>query len=397
MGTLSTRNGRSVERLIVRLAEDLRARGALTDPRWERALHEVPRHLFVPDAAWFTASDARAPRGRFAIGDDPAAWLEAVYSDTSVIIQTDDGAGDPTSGTGTFSSSVSAPGIVFPFLELLDPREGERILEIGAGSGWTAALLSWAAGDGGVTSIEIDPEVGARAVANLAVTGFSPKVVIGDGVKGWPERAPYDGMHVTAGVTDIPMAWIEQTRPGGVIVMPWHGNGMLGHRLRLVVADDATATGRFHGTAGYMMLREQRYNTRWSSHRHEEATETKTRINPRTIAATDPGAHLMAAALAPRIAWHAVQEDTGYSLHLYELDDHDRTGSWAACDHELGGDEARVTQYGPRRLWDELSSAYRQWVSLGSPSSDRFGMTVDPQGIWLWLDHPAGPTWRVPV
>lgn len=388
MGTLTA------EGLASRLADHLRAHGWLTDPRWATALQEVPRHLFVPQTAWFVANHADAPRGRFSKADTPVAYMEAVYSDTSVILQTDDGAGDPLSGQGLFSSSVSAPAVVFPFLELLSPRRGDRILDVGTGSGWTAALLSWVAGAEGVTSIEVDGQVSAQAAVNLGAAGFNPQLIVGDGVTGWPDGAPFDRVHVTAGVSHIPMAWIEQTRPGGVVVMPWHVSGRGGHKLRLTVVDDATAVGSLHGRASYMMLRGQRHNTRWDSHGHEAAARSTTKIHPRTIAEVDLGAELMVAALAPRVGWYDISDNDGYSLLMYELDDHDGTGSWAACDYAAGAPEFQVTQYGRRRLWDELSDAYRQWVTLGSPTYDRFGVTVDPGGTWLWLDHPITPSWK---
>ncbi|GAA3572730.1 methyltransferase domain-containing protein [Nonomuraea rosea] len=395
MGAVTPPDGFTFDGLVAKLAAHLRARGSLTDARWEEALRAVPRHLFAPAAAWFTSNHASAPRGRFALDDEPAAWWTAVYADTSVVLQTDDGAGDPLSGKGLFSSSVSAPGIVFPFLELLAPQKGDRILEIGTGSGWTAALLSWAAGANSVISIEVDPEMAARAAANLRKAGSAAQLVVGDGVKGWPEQAPFDRVHVTVGVSDIPMAWIEQTRPGGVIVLPWHAGGLVGHQLRLKVVNETTAVGRFHGTASYMMLREQRYNTRWSGHHHEAAHRSTTRISPRTFWDMDLGAQLLCIALVPRVSWYDVSEDGGDSLLLYELDDHAAEGSWAACDLKAGAAEAEVTQYGDRRLWDELSSAYRQWISLGRPGYDRFGLTVDPAGIQLWLDHPSARTWKM--
>lgn len=129
------------------LAHQLHRRGHLTDPRWREALCSVPRHLFVPHQTWAIPDDPGQAGFRIDAIADPLTWLNAVYSDCSIVIQSDDGAGDPASGQGRFSSSVSAPGAVIQFLELLDPRPRSRILEIGTGSGWTAALLCHAAGD----------------------------------------------------------------------------------------------------------------------------------------------------------------------------------------------------------------------------------------------------------
>lgn len=397
MGSVTTLGAQLADRRVARLASHLRARGSLTESRWEAALREVPRYLFVPAKAYFTSNHVSAPRGVFDVDNSPDAWWDAVYSDTSAILQADDGNGDPASGKGLFSSSVSAPGIVFPFLELLNPRKGERFLEIGTGSGWTAGLLSWAAGARSVTTVEVDPAVAAQAKANLRRAGIEANLIIADGFGGWPECAPYDGVHVAAGVTDIPLAWIEQTRPGGRIVLPWHGTGITGHQLRLTVADASTATGRFHGTASYMMLRDQRFNARWLGHHYSDANESATRINPRVIAEAELGAHLLWAALAPRIGWYGEQDGGDFTLQMYELDDHSGTGSWAECAHRSGTSESRVRQYGKRRLWDELSSAYQQWVSLGEPAYDRFGVTVDPGGTHFWLDGPSAPGWKVPA
>ncbi|MFC4009276.1 protein-L-isoaspartate O-methyltransferase [Nonomuraea purpurea] len=384
-----------VKQLSARLVEDLRARGRLTTREWEQALYAVPRYRFVPATAWVVANHAGAPTGLIDASKDRDGWLEAIYSDTSVILQEDDGAGDPTAGTGNFTSSVSAPGIVVPFLELLEPQPGDRVLDVGTGSGWTAALLSWRAGQDGVTSIEVDPEVAGQAEANLRAAGFAPHLLVGDGLKGCPDRAPFDHVHVTAGASRIPIAWIEQTRPGGTIVLPWHVGGRVGHMVRLTVTGESTAVGSFHGPASYMMVRSQRYNTTWNAHHDGEADRTTTRIDPRRVIEADAGASLMSAALAPRIGWHAKTGPTGTSLMLFELDD--QNGSWAACYRQPGRDDNEVLQYGERQLWDEVADAYLQWLALGSPGAERFGLTVNPDGVHVWLDHPGGPSWSLPT
>ncbi len=149
-----------------RLADDLQRRGLLTDPRWREALRAVPRHLFIPQAGWAACDQAGGGGRRIDIAEDPAGWWDAVYSDSSIVIQADDGAGDPASGQGQATSSVSAPGVVIEFLELLGVRPHDRILEIGTGSGWTAALLCHVCGDRFVTSIE--------AVASGAAVSATP-------------------------------------------------------------------------------------------------------------------------------------------------------------------------------------------------------------------------------
>jgi protein-L-isoaspartate(D-aspartate) O-methyltransferase len=106
--------------------------------------------------------------------------------------------------------------------EQLRLPEGGSVLEIGAGTGYNAALLSALAGASGrVVTIDIDPEVADEARSHLAVAAAANvEVICGDGAQGWPGRAPYDGIIVTAGASDLAPAWVSQLAPGGRLVVP---------------------------------------------------------------------------------------------------------------------------------------------------------------------------------
>ena len=113
-------------------------------------------------------------------------------------------------------------------LEQLRVVPGMRVLEIGAGAGYNAALLAELVGPvGSVTTIELDPELASEAAAHLAVAGYSParaRVIAGDGWAGWAEGAPWDRIEATVGVWDISPAWVEQLASGGVLLAPlWLG------------------------------------------------------------------------------------------------------------------------------------------------------------------------------
>lgn len=174
-----------------RLVDGLRQAGVLTNPRVEHAMRTVPRHLFVPNVSWQDA-----------------------YRDQAVITKRD--------ADGTPVSSASQPTIVAAMLEQLDVAPGLRVLEIGAGSGYNAALLSRMVGDGGqVTTIDIDPDIIEQAMENLRGAGFSQvRAVCGDGGLGFVECAPYDRIIVTAGAWDLPPAWAAQLAPNGRLVVP---------------------------------------------------------------------------------------------------------------------------------------------------------------------------------
>uniref|UniRef100_UPI003F493476 methyltransferase domain-containing protein n=1 Tax=Amycolatopsis sp. CA-096443 TaxID=3239919 RepID=UPI003F493476 len=200
-------------------------------PDWAAVLEQVPRAGFVPDAIWVDDPDGPgfAAVSRRA---DPGRWSAAVAADAPVITQINRG-GPRSAADGDFpSSSCSQPSVVADMLNALDLRPGARVLEIGTGTGWNAALLARRVGPAGrVTTIEVDPGVADGARRALAAAGVAAEIVVGDGVHGWAESAPYDRIVATASVRElVPREWLAQLRPGGRLVAPWgtdHGNGAL--------------------------------------------------------------------------------------------------------------------------------------------------------------------------
>jgi protein-L-isoaspartate(D-aspartate) O-methyltransferase len=122
--------------------------------------------------------------------------------------------------------TISQPFIVVLMTDLLDLKPGDNVLEVGTGSGYQAAILAELTGR--VCSIEVIPELARNAASALAAEGYgrrddgSEAVALrtGDGAAGWPERAPFDAIIVTAAAPDIPAALLEQLGPGGRMVVP---------------------------------------------------------------------------------------------------------------------------------------------------------------------------------
>ena len=360
--------------------DDLARRTA--DPGWAQAFRDVPREHFIPDAAW---ADPMGPAPGHWIDRtiDPGAWREAVYSDSVIVTQIEDGATELTAESSAqttgFTSSSSAPSHVLDFLGLLDPSPGDRVLEIGTGTGWTCALLAARIGAENVTSIEVDEDIAEQAAANLDRAGFTPHLVVGDGARGAPERAPFDRVHVTCGVREVPYAWVAQTRPGGVIVAPWMpGNG--GHKLRLTVTGDS-AVGRFHGDCGYMMMRAQRPAAVTIA---DDERESIARVDPRRIDRTGTGFQVALQGAVPGITAAGGASADGTFLLVLS----DGSGSHARARHAPGSGRTQVVQRGPQNLWDEVEAAYLRWVGWGEPGRDRFGLTVTREGHHIWLDTP---------
>ena len=115
--------------------------------------------------------------------------------------------------------TISQPYIVALSTDLIEPRPGHVVLEVGTGSGYQAAILAEIVAK--VYSIEVVPELGRSAAERLAGLGYANvEVRVGDGYGGWPEKAPFDAIVVTAAAPQVPPALVDQLRPGGRMVIP---------------------------------------------------------------------------------------------------------------------------------------------------------------------------------
>jgi len=187
----------------VRYTRHLTGRDAL-DPRVMAAMAEVPREVFVPPPERAYA---------FSNGPLPIGW----------------------------GQTISQPYIVALMTDLLDCGPDARVLEVGTGSGYQAAVLSRVVGR--VYTIEIIPALAEEAAQRLAGLGYTNiETRLGDGYLGWPEQAPFDGILVTAAAPRIPPPLVEQLRPGARLVLPVGEH--IGRQELLVVEKGADGTTR---------------------------------------------------------------------------------------------------------------------------------------------------------
>ncbi|MER8101043.1 methyltransferase domain-containing protein [Kitasatospora sp. NPDC094016] len=365
---------------------------ALTDAgslptEWAPAVAAVPRHAFLPDTIWADedGGDTECSRAK-----EPERWMRLAYSDLPIVTQWDDGAGDGDHRTPT--SSASMPTMVAEMLSDLDAVPGHRVLEIGTGTGYNAALLAHRLGAEMVSTVEVDAQVTAQARTALRRTGYTPEVVCGDGSLGWGARAPYDRIISTVSLRDIPPAWVAQTRPGGVIVSPLSpllGGGAV---ARLTVDGDGTASGPFTRSAAFMMLRQQRYQGtpvddylpgEWPG----DSGQSWTSLDPEAIGG-DWLAQFACALALPDVYYRRNEfGDGGWTWWLFDT----AVTSWATVDSVPGESRFEVRQSGPRKLWEEAEAAYTRWTAAGRPGYERYGLTVTPAGQAAWLDKPGNP------
>lgn len=177
-----------------RLVDQLRMSGVLNEQNIERALRKVPRHIFLPGVS-----------------------LKQAYADIAVPTRWED---------ETPVSSASQPSMVAIMLEQLQLSTGMRVLEIGAGTGYNAALMAELTGSiGRVITLDIDPEIVREAQQHLAAAGYrNVEVIAADGSSGYAPGAPYDRIILTVGASNISPAWVDQLTDGGLLVIPlWLG------------------------------------------------------------------------------------------------------------------------------------------------------------------------------
>lgn len=348
--------------LRLQMVDELVREGDLRDPQWISVFRTVPRHCFVPRYYPMnsdTVIDSLDPEQT----DD---WLRVVYSDTTLITQRRPDA---------VTSSGTMPGLIGLMLHALDLGDGDTVLQAGTGTGYTAALLCERLGSDRVVSIDVDPQLTHPAQRRLRSCGYTPHVITADAISGYPPLAPYDRIMATFALPDIPAAWLQQTRRGGIILAP------IRSALARLTVDDGTAEGRFLASGAYFM----RYRAT------PDVTSTSARPAP---ILDEPVWPRRAPRLPSSIVW-----DNHFKfivdLTLPELD----IGHCSGGLHDLvlttpDGSRARhsqdgeLRQTGPRRLWDEVEEVYDRWQEWGEPHRERFGLTATPEEQWTWLDNP---------
>ncbi|MFJ5267600.1 methyltransferase domain-containing protein [Streptomyces sp. NPDC088358] len=312
----------SARAALVRVIE---ASGAWdADPVWREAFQEVPRHLFVP---YYYVGASDGFERVWCEDPDPGQrerWVRGAYADTALATRVRD---------AELVSSSSQPSLMAMMLTALEIRDGDAVLEIGAGTGYNAALLAHRLGDGLVTTVDLDPEITESARQHLDAVGRHPTVVTGDGTRGVPERAPFDRIIATCTLTSIPRPWLAQCRPGALILTPL-ATGLIVLRVR----DAGFAEGRFlHTPAYFVPLR--------GDTRPDDPEPQHLGGLPRRARGDELFRFLLTL--------------TAGSLDPYE--------------------------------------AFTLWERERQPVRERYGITVSGADAWAWLDDPEGPhAWPLP-
>ncbi|MGW0824078.1 ATP-grasp peptide maturase system methyltransferase [Streptomyces sp. NPDC002845] len=367
------------------LADTLAARGRLTDPAWRAAVEQVPREFFLGTTFYRPQGTQWEPVHRADLGEDE--WLRLVYADTTWVTQVDgiDATDSQGPRAGRPTSSSTLPSLVMRTIEIAGLQDGDKVLEIGTGTGYSTALLSHRLGDKNVYSIEYDERLAALAADRLRTAGYCPNLVTGDGLQGHREGAEYDAVIATCSVRSIPPSWLFQLRDGGSITTTVSGWMLASGMIRLTLDDEGIAHGRFTGDpVSYMLARPHERPPHPSFFPHPGKTRP-TRVSPALL--DQWTGHFVAQLAAPS----AELMRTGDDVILLDT----ATGSQAWT--ESGGSGWTVHQNGPLNLWDQVEDALLTWQQAGAPDQTTFGMTVTDLDQTVWLRHPDGPSWRLPT
>ena len=369
-------------------ADQLAADGHITDPTWRQAFAATPRHIFVPR---FWALDRFNSPATLVDGDNPdqrGTWLDAIYDDRFLITQWAPSTLADGRPIRVVTSSASQPCTVAVMLDRLLARDGDRVLEIGTGTGYNAALLCSRLGDDCVTSIDIDPRLTEQARANLRSAGYEPRLHVGDGSSGVPEAAPFDRIIATCSVGQIPAAWVDQLAPGGRLVVPLS----FGDALAVL---DKTGPDRASGKldpfrVSFMALRESveqampdRIAPELPAIEPDDGRHDRTDVDPRNL--DDPDflvwlpLHLPGATLAP-----GYSDGRQTTITVYTAQQR------ATVDYDADDDGLWSVQQQGHRPWDTVEAAWRAWEHAGRPPRHRLCITVDGDGRqFLTVDRPT--------
>jgi protein-L-isoaspartate(D-aspartate) O-methyltransferase len=235
------------------LVDTLKSEGKLSSPLVEAAFRQVPRHPFIDHFYRLEKADRKMQWQEVqpSTVQNSDTWLHAVYANQPIVTAFDE--------YNTPTSSSSSPDAMAFMLEQLQLTPGMRVLEIGTGTGYNAALLAHIVGDPHqVFTVEIDEVLAHRAQRILdQVAGQGITVYIGDGLCGYAPGAPYDRIIATGSYHKVPLEWLDQLRPGGILVMNLRGHLGACAFLKIVKTDPGRiADGTFLAGSDFMELRD---------------------------------------------------------------------------------------------------------------------------------------------
>ncbi|GCE09484.1 rRNA adenine N-6-methyltransferase family protein [Dictyobacter aurantiacus] len=351
------------------LVDELVSKGTIRTAAIRKAFEAIPRERFVP--FFYERDEAQKQKAwtRYDVASTQD-YTNLIYRDDALVTQVNE--------RGWPSSSSSMPTVMALMLEALDIQPGQRILEIGVGTGYNAAIMTMLTGDPRlVTSIEIDEGLAQQAQQALLSTVGPVNIVTGDGYQGYPEHAPYDRIISTASVPLIPPAWTQQLAPGGRLVTDLHGSLASGF-LIMEKAPDGTISGHFQERPLHFMplITEQLPQASFGTVKNL-LQEPRSELFPLDTNSPFP-AILENHSYRWFLQWffpntHISRQNMGDAEYIYLYNLKHRTilrfqqlnGKWAGDVH------------GAYPLWQKIQDAYATWEVLKRPAPQHYRLEIN--------------------
>ncbi len=381
------------------LVAALKSEGKLSSPLVEAAFKQVPRHPFIDHFFLLERNDRRIQWRQVqpSTVQNTDAWLRAVYTNQPVVTAFDE--------YNTPTSSSSSPDAMAFMLEASELGPGMRVLEIGTGTGYNAALLAHIVGDPHkIFTVEIDTALAHRAQHILdQVVGQGITVYAGDGLHGYAPGAPYERMIATGSYHKVPLDWLDQLQPGGMLLMNLRGHLGACAFLKIVkVGPRRVAHGTFLAGSDFMELRDAQA----PSYR---VTDLVARYLGRpavaqrsfTCAAFDPSLlwdHRLEFRLQlsfPEMYFTSVQVDPMCPCLIDTTSD-----TMLVFRPAERQDEWLVEIKGQEQLWKRVAQVYGWWVDTGGADLDAYRLEIDALGkqrvMLASKDGGYERTWMLP-
>lgn len=360
------------------LVAALKQEGSLSQPLVEAAFRSVPRHAFLDHFFRREIREGKSQMQEVLPSSYPSldGWFQAIYANQALATA--------YSPERTAISSSSSPDAMACMLEASDLGRGLRVLEIGTGTGYNAALLASIVGSHGhVWTVEVAADLAELAAQRLrCVVGSRVSVQAGNGLKGYPPGAPYDRILATGSTSTVPLPWLEQVRPGGIILMNLIGEMGACSFLKLVKQETGLAArGRFLSRSEFMELYEAgTYPPRRATlvgqyiARPVMVQHLGTRADFNLSALWERKLDMALQLAFPQMFFTSAYVSPACPCLI------DRTTDTMLLFRPTGEEQFQVEVRGESSLWEQVKATYQQWVAAGQPDVTAYQVQIDADG-----------------
>lgn len=381
-------------KLLASYVQELIDKGAIRSTYVEHAFRRVERDRFLRCVYRYNQQQGQWEQ----LSHDPEhpdqQLLRLIYSDQALVTLVE---------KGRPVSSTSQPALVAHMLEALKLFPGARVLEVGAGTGYNAALMAEIVGDHGlVATLDIHAEVVNQTQQFLSRMGYANiHILCRDGFYGAPEYQPYDRIVATVGCTDISPHWLEQLAPEGFLLIPLQHGGLSSHPLVRIWLEEGQIVGRVVGWSGFMPIEGE---LAWAGELWAESPWT-TRVPLCVLQGEPVDSRPLPPGLPPTA--DAPLKSTIHQAFYFFLTLNDQRACETPKGYGLVAPEAAAVITGRQilfysqdakpneELYQTMLALYRAWQELGSPSWQDYTLQFLPTSGAKGRLYKQGDRWII--